>query len=476
MGYGDSGLYTTAPPAVVPAHFDVLAPSSGHFDIRVRSFAHSDASDVSLAHSDTPAQPASHSDAPVSSSSRSGAPVPSSAPLPRRPTNDLPHAARATGRNSFHKPALEFPTNLPPATHHAPTTRRIPTTHHNRQVNHSHRARPIVTIPDHQDTQTTPARQTLDITVPPNPLPEPPTSPPEPPTSPRGPETPSPAPPTMSRPAPNLPPPNHPSWGVNGIMHGVYLQGAHTYLFDPRYVGQRRDALQHGHNGLTPGDWWPLQVVAVYNGAHGQRVRGISGDPQTGAYSVVVSGLAAQYRYHDRDNGDVVWYSADRPNAGVGLGRRGRANPNANNASSNNNTSSTSNGGAGNNTGSNSNNSAGGNNQQAAPAPAPAPRPQHSADTRALLASERTGLPVRVLRSAGHRNRHWAPAVGIRYDGLYRVVRHIVSHNSHGGQFLKFELRRLNPAANLGMTLNQIRTTVPTQAQRAAEASIRDRY
>lgn len=257
----------------------------------------------------------------------------------------------------------------------------------------------------------------------------------------------------MSRPALHLPPPNHPIWGQNGIMHGLYLQGAHTYRVDPRYAGQQRSAFQYGHNGLTPGDWWPLQAVAVFHGAHGQRVRGISGDPQRGAYSIVISGMAPEYRDLDRDGGEVVWYSADRPNVEVGLGPRATANPNNNN----------------------NNNGNSGNNQPAA-ALTPAPRPQYSADTRALLASEQTGRPVRVLRSAGHRNRDWAPAVGIRYDGLYRVMRHIVSHNRHGGQFLKFELRRVNAAGNAGVTLNQLRATVPSRAQRNEEARVRDGY
>jgi hypothetical protein len=74
------------------------------------------------------------------------------------------------------------------------------------------------------------------------------------------------------------PPANYPIFGVEGIMHGVALKiGAHRkdYILDSRY--QKRDAKVYGHNGLQVGDWWPVQLLALFNGAHGARMGGIAG-------------------------------------------------------------------------------------------------------------------------------------------------------------------------------------------------------
>ncbi|KAH6845801.1 PUA-like domain-containing protein [Chaetomium sp. MPI-CAGE-AT-0009] len=230
------------------------------------------------------------------------------------------------------------------------------------------------------------------------------------------------APASTTNAALRLPPPNHPIWGTAGVMHGVCLKlrpNGRSYLIDPRYADQRRDAAVFGHNGLTPGDWWPLQIAAFFRGAHGSHIKGIFGTASEGAYSVVVSGAAAAYHGHnrDRDQGGVLYYSADSPER----------------------------------------------NDVAAP----------SADTRALLRSHATGRPVRVLRSAGRHNPVWAPAVGIRYDGLYVVRRRAQTANGHGGHFWKFELHRV---AGQLPALDQICGSVPSRGQRIAEGRVRDGY
>ncbi|KAH6637288.1 hypothetical protein F5144DRAFT_647404 [Chaetomium tenue] len=226
----------------------------------------------------------------------------------------------------------------------------------------------------------------------------------------------------VTTPAFHLPPPNHPIWGTAGIMHGIYLQqGARrrSYAVDPRYAHQRRPADVFGANGLTPGDWWPLQIAAFFAGAHGSHIKGIFGSPTAGAYSVVVSGAAAAYHGQngDRDRGGVVYYSADSP----------------------------------------------ARNDVAAP----------SADTRALLRSERTRVPVRVLRSAGRHGREWGPAVGIRYDGLYVVDGRSRVANGQGGHFWRFVVRRV---AGQTPTLDQLRATVPSEQQKRDGSLVKEGY
>ncbi|KAK4149946.1 PUA-like domain-containing protein [Chaetomidium leptoderma] len=227
--------------------------------------------------------------------------------------------------------------------------------------------------------------------------------------------------PAPGQPVARLPPTNHPIWGTNGIMHGfkliIHPSRGRTYHLDERYIAHKRNARILGANNLTPGDWWPLQVVALYHGAHGSAIKGISGSAVEGAYSVVVSGKSAAYQALDRDQGELLWYSSDSPR----------------------------------------------NNDVAAPSP----------ETRALQRSVLTRRPVRVLRSAGLHNRVWAPEVGIRYDGLYRVEQQIqASHGNEGRPFWKFKLRRL-PGQR---PLTQICAAVPSAQQKLDEGRVRSGY
>lgn len=216
-----------------------------------------------------------------------------------------------------------------------------------------------------------------------------------------------------------LPPASHPIWGTQGIMHGVALQPGRriSYVLDHRYLSSKRDAKVFGHNGLTPGAWWPLQIVALFNGAHGARIRGISGDVELGTWSVVISGGA--YDDLDSDFGDEVWYSGDGSHDNEDRERIVHV----------------------------------------------------SNATRSLHTSLATGKPVRVLRS-GKGKTAFAPSVGIRYDGLYRVVATRQQKNARGGLYEQFRLERV-PGQPL---LDDIRMSVPTARQRHDFNRIGEKY
>lgn len=193
------------------------------------------------------------------------------------------------------------------------------------------------------------------------------------------------------------PPSSHPIFGTGGIMHGVAIKvgpGRKVYVMDSRY--QQRDAKVFGHNGLQVGDWWPIQLLALFHGAHGSGRAGIAGNAETGAHSVVTAG--GLYEELDEDKGDVLFYS-----------------------------------------GSNSHD----NTDPKDPFPS-------STGTLALKASQRLRKPVRVLRAAGSRSSksnaatlRLRPTVGFRYDGLYRVATMQLKTNANGGLYEQFRLERL---------------------------------
>ncbi len=87
------------------------------------------------------------------------------------------------------------------------------------------------------------------------------------------------------------PPANHPVYRRYGIMRGVLNTNdltRRTYALDPRFNQSCPKVV--GHNGHTFGDWWPMQICTLRDGVHGARISGISGDSNSGAYSVVLSG------------------------------------------------------------------------------------------------------------------------------------------------------------------------------------------
>ena len=98
------------------------------------------------------------------------------------------------------------------------------------------------------------------------------------------------------------PPANHPIFGEDGIMHGVVLKISSRrkdYILDSRY--EKTDAKVFGDNGLDVGQWWPMQIVALFRGAHGSKthLRYASCD----GYQLLPRVLAPQHTADPRDDG-----------------------------------------------------------------------------------------------------------------------------------------------------------------------------
>lgn len=148
-------------------------------------------------------------------------------------------------------------------------------------------------------------------------------------------------------------------------MRGIKL-GKRAFLeekgtgdsIEPGYKGQI-PAAQYGHNGLVNGQWWPLWVCALRDGAHGHMMQGISGRTGKGAFSCVIS---SGEEYDNVDNGDEVLYCGTDSTDG-----------------------------------------------------------KVSEHTKWMLESVKNGRPVRFIRSHNLRS-EYAPKEGLRYDGLYDVV------------------------------------------------------
>lgn len=122
----------------------------------------------------------------------------------------------------------------------------------------------------------------------------------------------------------------------------------------------RRSCDHVGAGDLANGQWWPLQIAAMRDGAHGEIEAGIHGKPEKGAFSVVLSGGG----YADEDDGTTIRY----------CGTSGSA---------------------------------------AKPSPG----------TNYLKQACSLANPVRVLRSSALPARNpYRPSRGLRYDGLYDVV------------------------------------------------------
>ncbi|KAK4542792.1 hypothetical protein LTR36_006168 [Oleoguttula mirabilis] len=120
----------------------------------------------------------------------------------------------------------------------------------------------------------------------------------------------------------------------------------------------------HGNGILLNGNCWPTQLTTVRDGAHGHSIAGIAGAKGEGAYSCIMSsGLDPSGReYPDKDDGDNVLYcGTDSTDGAITKG------------------------------------------------------------TEYMLESERSGKPVRLLRSHNLKS-PFAPDIGFRYDGLYTVV------------------------------------------------------
>ncbi|CUS10143.1 unnamed protein product [Tuber aestivum] len=194
---------------------------------------------------------------------------------------------------------------------------------------------------------------------------------------------------------------------MRGIDVVLSATGRKTYMLDRSF--DKRSADVFGANGLAVGDWWPYQICALRDGAHGSRMGGIHGRVNSGAYSIVISG---GYEETDRDYGDRILYT----------GSRGEIIPNS-----------------------------------------PQVAPLTNA-TMSLIKSYQTRKAVRVLRSSKCNSR-WAPAVGIRYDGIYRVMNYEIEEDHEGKPYYQFELQRI-----LGQ--EPINTTRPDAKERTDFARV----
>ena len=176
-----------------------------------------------------------------------------------------------------------------------------------------------------------------------------------------------------------------PIFGANGIMRGITISfDRRQYSIDETY--SKRSAHTIGHNNLKVGDWWPKQICALRDGAHGAKISGISGNSSDGAFSIVLSGT---YDNLDADRGDILYY----------CGSHSLVNKNPT-------------------------------------------TPTKSPYTDALRHSIETKKPVRVLRSS-RSNSPWSPSHGIRYDGLYVVTGEETKHNNLGGAYARFRMDRI---------------------------------
>ena len=86
-----------------------------------------------------------------------------------------------------------------------------------------------------------------------------------------------------------LPTLDHPS--MKQMLRGIVLRdNPRVYALDRTAADGPRDCRGFGHNGLAVGQWWPLRICALRDGAHGSSQGGIAGNSEVGAWSIVVSG------------------------------------------------------------------------------------------------------------------------------------------------------------------------------------------
>ncbi len=71
--------------------------------------------------------------------------------------------------------------------------------------------------------------------------------------------------------------------------------------------------------------------------------------------------------------------------------------------------------------------------------------------TRSLQTSKRQNRSVRVIRAAGG-NGHYAPSVGFRYDGLYKILEEDRPKNHKGGCYVRFKLVRNSGQADIDLS------------------------
>ena len=144
-----------------------------------------------------------------------------------------------------------------------------------------------------------------------------------------------------------------------------------------------------GGGSLTNGQWWPLQICLLRDGAHGAIEGGICGKPGGVAYSVIVT----HSEYADVDKGNLIEYCGTSGHHKM-------------------------------------------------------PTPQ----TKMLLESVRRQTPVRVFRSSSKVCGIYLPSKGIRYDGLYDVTGFEILHvDSAMHRFTLVRQQGQNPIRHTGV-------------------------
>lgn len=193
-------------------------------------------------------------------------------------------------------------------------------------------------------------------------------------------------------------------------VNGIRKQG--TFLVNEAW--QQRfgaDAKNFGNNGSVNGQIWLKRVEMMRDGMHALTIGGISGNPRTGAYSVVLGAIDKKNNkaYANIDMGDVIEYMGTALPNEENLGPTNEVDAHMYNHASW---------------------QSGQNCEDATSA------------TRALARSQETGKPVRVVRSwKMHDIVQNKPRKGYRYDGLYKVVRR--SALKEARQIWSFRLERL---------------------------------
>jgi hypothetical protein len=180
--------------------------------------------------------------------------------------------------------------------------------------------------------------------------------------------------------------------GIDKTLRVVDKKRLTTQSIDKDYKFKRSAGVP-GHNGLVVGQWWPLQLCAVRDGAHGATEGGIYADREA-AISVIVSGGG----YKDVDKLNVIWYCGTLGD-GPGL---------------------------------------------------------PSANTQAMLNAMKIRRHIRVFRSSKAPS-VYAPAEGIRYDGLYSVSASEIIDNKHA--MMRFKLVRCDDQPEVRWRGDGIRPT-----------------
>ncbi|GAB7344252.1 hypothetical protein MBLNU457_2130t1 [Dothideomycetes sp. NU457] len=161
----------------------------------------------------------------------------------------------------------------------------------------------------------------------------------------------------------------HKWWNKNfkpDLLHDLKLdQKSKSFRIEPGYIKPTEGAA-HGNNGLVNGQWWPLQICLVRDGAHSDMQGGISGRTNLGAWSIVLSAGQRESGgvYPNIDEGDVLEY------CGTDAKENGAVTEN----------------------------------------------------TQRMIQSYQQNKEIHVFRSSKAPNKTWAPEMGFRYDGLYDIV------------------------------------------------------